>query len=101
MKRTTQLSAELRALCTLCDPAMSGKLRQNLLASLEGHKFLEPESQAIFESIRALAGSGPISRERLAQHLNNRGFPDIDIERYFLADGMNSESPDSTTKNHA
>ncbi len=90
--------AELRALRALCDSAMPEKLRQNLLASLDGHRFLDPESQVIFESIRASAKNGPISRERLALHLNNRGFPDVDVDLYFPETHTNSEASVSTNK---
>jgi hypothetical protein len=101
MDRTTQLAAEIRALRALCDPAMTDRLRQNLMKSLDGHIFLDPEYQVVFESIRSLFQSGPISAARLALHLNNRGFPDIDMDRYFSAAGMNSEQRESTNKKHA
>jgi hypothetical protein len=83
MDRKTQLAAELQALCTLCDEAIPRKLRQNLIQSLSPSKFTEPEHRVIFESICALFPRGPIAAEKLRIHLNNRGFPDTDVEKYF------------------
>ncbi len=83
MKRATQLAAELQALRTLCDEAIARNLRQNLIQSLGPRAFMVPEHQVVFESIRALFPRGPISQEQLRVHLNNRGFPDTDVETYF------------------
>ncbi len=57
--------------------------RQNLMQSLSPNTFVEPEHQVVFESIRALFPRGPISVGQLRVHLNNRGFPDTDVEKYF------------------
>ncbi len=83
MDRKAQLTAELRALRTLCDEAIPRKLRQNLIQSLSPRKFSEPEHRVVFESICALFPRGPITAEKLLIHLNNRGFPDTDVEKYF------------------
>jgi hypothetical protein len=83
MDRKTKFAAEFKALCTLCDETVARNLRQNLIQSLGPRPFSEPEHQVVFESIRALFSRGPISREQLRIHLNNRGFPDTDIEKYF------------------
>lgn len=77
---------------------MTERQRQNLMKSLDGHVFLDPEYQVVFESIRALLHSGPISSARLALHLNNRGFPDIDTDRYFPAAGVHLEPHERTNK---
>jgi hypothetical protein len=37
----------------------------------------------VFESIRALFSCGDFSAVQLRVHLNNRGFPDTDVEKYF------------------
>ena len=55
------------------------------MESLSGHSFIEPEHQVVFESIRTLFPRGPFSLAQLRVHLNNRGFPDTDVERYFRA----------------
>jgi hypothetical protein len=83
MDHETQFASELRDLRTLCDEAISREERQRLMESLSEHVFLEPEHQVVFESIRDLYPRGPISAERLRVHLNNRGFPDTDTEKYF------------------
>ena len=83
MDRKTQLTAEFRALCTLCDESIARKLRQNLIDSLSPRKFADPAHRVVFESICVLLPRGPITAERLIVHLNNRGFPDTDVEKYF------------------
>lgn len=83
MDREKQFATELRALRALCDEAIPRNLRQNLIQSLGSHAFKEPEHQVIFESIRDIFQRGPISVEQLRIHLNNRGFPDTDVEQYF------------------
>ena len=85
MDRETQFATELQALRVLCDEAVAREQRQRLLESLDQHAFIEPEHQVVFESIRALFQRGPISREQLRVHLNNRGFPDTDVEKYVLS----------------
>ncbi len=93
MDRKTQFAAELKALRALCDEEIARNLRQNLIQSLGPHAFIEPEHQVVFESIRALFPRGPISVAQLRVHLNNRGFPDTDVEKYFQpARAGNTES---------
>jgi hypothetical protein len=88
--RKTQLTAEFRALCTLCDETIARNLRQNLIQSLSPRKFTEPEHRIVFESICALFPRGPITAQKLIVHLNNRGFPDTDVEKYFQPDEKRS-----------
>jgi hypothetical protein len=83
MNHQTQAATELEALRVLCDEAAPRDSRQKLLQSLIGHSFLEPEHQVVFESIRALFPRGSFSLAQLRVHLNNRGFPDTDVEKYF------------------
>ena len=83
MDRETQFATEVQALRALCDEAAPREDRQRLLQSLSPRAFIEPEHQVIFESIRALFPRGPISAAQLRVHLNNRGFPDTDVEKYF------------------
>jgi hypothetical protein len=82
MDRETQFATELEALRVLCDEAIAREQRQRLMQSLAQHVFVEPEHQVVFESIRALFPAGAISATRLRVHLNNRGFPDTDVEKY-------------------
>jgi hypothetical protein len=83
MDRETQIADELGTLRRLCDEAATREVREQLMRSLNGHLFLEPEHQVAFESIRILLSRGPISAALLRVHLNNRGFPDTDVEKYF------------------
>jgi len=101
MDREAQLAAELQALRALCDEAISTESRQVLLESLRAHSFVEPEHQVVFESIRALAPRGRILLEQLRVHLNNRGFPDTDVEKYFQiadAESCDCRPTDKTTR---
>jgi hypothetical protein len=88
MDRETQLAAEFKALCTLCDESIARNLRQNLIHSLGARAFIEPEHRVVFESISALFPRGYISIAQLRVHLNNRGFPDTDVEKYFQPTGI-------------
>ena len=83
MGRESQPADELQALRSLCDEASPRTARQKLLQSLSPQSFLEPEHQVVFESIRALFSRGDFSAVQLRVHLNNRGFPDTDVEKYF------------------
>ena len=83
MDRETQFATELHALRALCDEAITRELRQNLIRSLGPRDFIDPEHQVVFESMRALFPRGPLSVAQLLVHLNNRGFPDTDVEKYF------------------
>lgn len=83
MDRETQCAIELQALRALCDGATPCEDRQRLVQSLASRAFVEPENQVVFESIRALLARAPISVAQLRVHLNNRGFPDTDVEKYF------------------
>jgi hypothetical protein len=83
MNRETKFATELQTLRVLCDEAAPREERQRLMQSLAQHVFIEPEHQVVFESICALFPRGPISTAQLRVHLNNRGFPDTDVEKYF------------------
>ena len=83
MSRETQVAEELQALRALCNEHAPREEQQRLVHSLSQHIFIEPEHQVVFESIRALSSRGPISVAQMRVHLNNRGFPDTDVEKYF------------------
>jgi len=85
MDPLAQSTAELHVLRTLCDESAARERRLELAESLRNHVFLDSEHQVVFESICFLFPRGPISAERLAVHLNNRGFPDVDLGKYFPA----------------
>jgi hypothetical protein len=83
MDRTSQFAEELQALRSLCDEASPPAARQKLLQSFSLQSFREPEHQVVFESIRVLLCRGDFSAAQLRVHLNNRGFPDTEVEKYF------------------
>jgi hypothetical protein len=83
MDREIQSATELQALRVLCDESVLREQRLTLMQSLSRHVFIEPEHQVVYESIRALLSRGPVSGGQLRVHLNNRGFPDTDVEKYF------------------
>lgn len=76
---------ELRVLRSLCDEALPLVERRQTAGSLHPNFFTDPEHQIVFESIRSLLPSGPLSEERLRLHLTKRGFPDTDVASYFEA----------------
>jgi hypothetical protein len=85
MDHAAQLLAEVQILGTLCNQEIAGADRAGLARTLDHYVFLAPEHQVVFESIRSLLPRDRISPERLAVHLNNRGFPDVDLARYSAA----------------
>jgi hypothetical protein len=83
MERIERLDAEIRILRSLCRETVTRNQRLELLQAVDHCIFIEPEHQIVFESLRSLLVRGPVSPAGLAVHLNNRGFPDLDMEKYF------------------
>jgi hypothetical protein len=79
------LEAEIQILGTLCTQAGTVGQRNELAHTLDRYAFLEPEHQIVYGSIRSLLLHDRLSNAHLAVHLNNRGFPDVDLEHYFAA----------------
>jgi hypothetical protein len=94
MNRESQIETEVQTLRALCDESTPCEERQRLLQSLNRDNFTEPEHQIVFESIRALLSRGPISVAKLLVHLNNRGFPDTDVGKYFRPAATGSDHRD-------
>lgn len=88
-------SAELQALRALCREKTPLEDRRQLIQSLDTHSFSDPERQVVFESLRTLLSHGSVSPERLRVHLNNRGFPDTDVEKYFQPEPPADDEPAS------
>jgi hypothetical protein len=74
---------ELEVLRALANGKVNSARHRAVVAFLRDYDFLDSEHQVVYESVRAIAQRQPISASRLAAHLNNRGFPDIDLEKYF------------------
>jgi hypothetical protein len=89
MDRAAQALAEARILGTLCSQTGTAEQRYELAGILARYAFLEPEHQIVFESIHSLLARDLTSTAHLAVHLNNRGFPDVDLEKY-CASGLPS-----------
>jgi hypothetical protein len=98
MDDEVKFANEAEALRELCDEETPRDRRQKLIQSLSQHNFLEPEYQVVFESIRALFPRGPISATQLLVHLNNRGFPDTDVAKYFQTPPTERTKPQSADK---
>lgn len=75
--------AELEVLRALANGKVTSARHRAVLDFLRDYEFFVPEHQVVYESLRQIARMQPISQSRLAVHLNNRGFPDIDLEKYF------------------
>jgi hypothetical protein len=84
MARETRLTAELDVLRALCGRRGSHEKRVELACALDSYRFIEPEHQVVFASIRAIHTRPEFSASLLAVHLNNRGFPDLELEKYFV-----------------
>lgn len=67
----------------LANGKVSSARHREILDLLHDYEFLDSDHQVVYESLREIARLQPISQSRLAVHLNNRGFPDIDLEKYF------------------
>jgi hypothetical protein len=98
MDCTKHSAADLAILQKICDASLSQEKRSALVQSLQNYAFLDAEHQVVFESIRFLLSRGPVSPARLAVHLNNRGFPDVSMEKYFPATMANPHPEEDTTK---
>jgi hypothetical protein len=91
MDRASQLLAEIQVLGTLCSQTCTHEQRKEFVQILEHYEFLEPEHLIVFGSIRSLLFRDRLSDTSLAVHLNNRGFPDVDLDKYRAAGLPNIE----------
>lgn len=81
-----RFAAELGVLCALCGMRASVTQRSAMIRSLGAYRFIDPEHQVLFEAIAALSRGPLFSASALTVQLNNRGFPDLDLEKYFAND---------------
>jgi len=98
MDRPTNSAEDLAILRRICDDSLSPEQRFALLEYLHNHVFSDAEHQVVFESLRFLFSRGPVSPARLAVHLNNRGFPDVSLEKYFPTAAANPNLETDTKK---
>lgn len=97
MDRVTTSENELQLLRKLCDESALRAQRLEILQSLHGRDFQDAEHQVVFESVRFLLLRGVLSADRLAVHLNNRGFPDVALDKYFPPTSVTSAENDSAS----
>jgi hypothetical protein len=91
MERTASSLAEIEILGALIRQVGTSDQRSGIVRLLEPHAFIEPEHRIVFESIHSLLPRGEFSQEHFAVHLNNRGFPDVDLGKYLAAGHPNIE----------
>src|ERR1700687_5329030 len=77
--------SEVQILGALCNQTGAREQRAELAQTLDRYTFVEPEHLIVFGSIRFLLVHDQFSKARLAVHLNNRGFSDVDLEKYCAA----------------
>jgi hypothetical protein len=96
MDRAANPDDELQMLRILCGESTSREQQLEILRSLQDRLFHDPEHQVVLESVRILCLRDALSADRLAVHLNNRGFPDVNLEKYFTSaptNGAVKENP--------
>ena len=78
------LAIEARLLGILCRCACSGRLRDEIFASLAVHHFQSVNHQAVFECLRELGRENEVRiRELLPAKLAQAGFPDVEVTPFF------------------
>lgn len=100
VNRDEQFAFEIDALRGLCTEIFAPDERRKLVQFLSQYQFVALEHAVVFESLQSLSRRGPVSKVQLRVHLNNRGFPDTDVEKYFHRPqnaGAGKRSPDKPT----
>jgi hypothetical protein len=92
MERFKSSLAEIEMIGALLNRVGTSTQRTELVRILENYAFIEPEHRIVFESICFLITRDRVSKENLAVHLNNRGFPDIDLDKYIAAGSADIEN---------
>ncbi len=81
---TEALQAERNVLRALCQSAARSDVLARSITLLAHYRFREPAHQIVFDALRELGHrSGRQIRELLAVRLNNKGFPDLNLEPFF------------------
>jgi hypothetical protein len=95
MDRAANPDDELQMLRILCGESTSREQQLEILRSLRDLVFRDPEHQVVLESVRILCLRDALSADRLAVHLNNRGFPDVILEKYFTSAPTNGAAKEN------
>ncbi len=87
-----RLRAEREVLRALCQNAVRSDVLDKSIALFAHYHFLEPAHQVLFEALRDLGGTGTRQiRELLPVRVNNRGFPDMDLEPLFASSSLTTK----------
>src|SRR2546425_6436722 len=82
--RATKLEVERTVLRAMCVGALGRTVWREGVDLLADYRFADNVHQLIFEAMREIQTDDPqIIRELLPARLNNKGFPDLDLETYF------------------
>jgi hypothetical protein len=80
---------ELLVLRLLCQLAPTHPLRPVALRVTVQHNWQDPSRQVIFEALADIPSDNPkVIRGLLPAHLTRKGFPDVNVEMYFLPHGL-------------
>jgi hypothetical protein len=75
---------ELSALRTLCQGTADGPLLREGLKILAPYRFTDQSFQVVFETLKEMpTEERRLIREKLPARLNNRGFPDLDLDEFY------------------
>jgi hypothetical protein len=83
--RMIVVESELLVLRGMCQGAPDGRVWQQALTLLAGYRFHDNLHQVVFSALRELNTDEPrILHELLGPHLTRCGFPDVDVEMFFV-----------------
>jgi len=82
--REAILQAEREILQALCRGTLEGSVKAAAMEILGSYTFQESVHQLVFETLREIPSDDPeLLRAQLLVRLNNKGFPDLDLEAFF------------------
>lgn len=85
------IEAERNALRALCQGTAQGSVHAEGLSILAPYAFVDKVHQLVFDTLREILSADPeVIRAQLPSRLNNRGFPDLDVETFFKPHGLSA-----------
>jgi hypothetical protein len=86
------LKAERNVLRAMCQGVPGCDVLRDGLEILADHSFMDSTHQLVFDTLRELrAGNPQLIRERMPARLNNKGFPDVDLETFFAPQRLRAD----------
>jgi hypothetical protein len=86
------LASERDVLRAMCQGTREGPVRAEGLAILAAYRFADSVHQLVFDTLRQIpSDSPPIIRQQLTGRLNNKGFPDLDLDTFFEPHNISAE----------